>query len=181
MAGTPLTSLRVFQKLCGSKAMSRVVLVSTMWDEIEGDIGKERLKELKGNYWKSMLAKGSKTFEYENTRESALTLLQIIVQDKSKRKSIALQQEIAYLRMELRQTGAGQELCSCLEQLAMEVDRKVRAEREGSLDKEPERGLAELRAQRDATLSMVQALKLSLTQRGVTHFRKILWRGEIYP
>jgi len=186
MAGTPLKNLRVFQKLCGNKAMSRIVLVTTMWDEIEEPIGKERLEELKKTYWKAMIGKGSKTYEYKNDRASAEKLLEVIVQDKRKRESVALQQEIANLKMELRHTGAGRELCSSLEELAerrLEVLQKVRVESEGAKGQETERDLrkeyAELRAQLDITLSQVQALKLSLTQRIVAGFRK-KWKGEIY-
>ena len=187
MAGTPLKNLRVFQKLCGKKAMSRVFLVTTMWDEIEDQIGKERLEELKRSYWKAMIGKGSKTFEHKNDQASAKKLLEAIVQDKRNRESVALQQEIANLKMELRQTGAGRELCSSLEQLAerrLEVLQKVRAEREGAKSQETERDLrkeyAEMRAQLDITLSQVQALKLSLRQRMVAGLRKT-WKGEIFP
>ncbi|KAL4062053.1 P-loop containing nucleoside triphosphate hydrolase protein [Scleroderma yunnanense] len=189
MAGTPLKNLRVFQKLCGNKAMSRVVLVTTMWDEIEPEIGQERLKELTGSYWRTMIAKGSQTFEHQNHRESAERLLEIVVRDKGDRERVALQQEIADLKMKIPETGAGQELCSSLEQLAerrLEVLRKIRAESKDVKDQQSERDLrkeyAELRAQLDATLSQVQALKLSMTQRAFALIRRTLpWKGLGLP
>ena len=189
MAGTPLKNLRVFQKLCGKKAMSRVVLVTTMWDEIEERIGEERLGDLKRSYWKPMIRKGSKTYEYKNDRASAKKLLETIVQDKTQRESVALQKEIADFKMELRQTGAGQELCSSLEQLAerrLEVLQKIRAEREAATNEETSRDLRkeyeELRTQLNATLNQVQNLKLSLRQRAVAHLAKFKTRkGEAFP
>ncbi|KAL4064648.1 P-loop containing nucleoside triphosphate hydrolase protein [Scleroderma citrinum] len=182
MSGTPLRNLQVFQKLCGHKAMSRVILVTTMWDEIEVEIGQERLDELKGGYWKPMIAKGSKTFEHRNDPSSALELLEMIVHDKGERTRVALQREITDLKMKLPETGAGQELCSCLEQLAQEqlkILRQIRGKTRNPIAKESEGDLrkeyAELRFQLDATLSQVQALELSLAQRIVVRLRRT-WR-----
>ncbi|KAI6006141.1 hypothetical protein EDC04DRAFT_2583164, partial [Pisolithus marmoratus] len=75
MDGTPLKNFKVFENLCGKAAISKVILVTTMWDEVEDDIGKERLKELKDNYWKVMISRGSKTFKYKNTQNSAMQLI----------------------------------------------------------------------------------------------------------
>ena len=189
MAGTPLKNLRVFQKLCGKKAMGRVVLVTTMWDEIDESVGRERLKELKRSYWKAMIKRGSKTFEHKNDRASAEKLLETIAQDKRQRESVALQTEIADLRMALRETGAGQELCSSLEQLAerrLEVLQKIRAEKEAATNEDTARDLRkeyeDLRTQLDATLSQVQNLKLSLRQRAIARLVKFkVWKGETFP
>ncbi|KAI6042360.1 P-loop containing nucleoside triphosphate hydrolase protein, partial [Pisolithus marmoratus] len=116
MAGTPLKNLRVFQKLCGSKAMSQVVLVTTMWDEVEVEVGNERLEELKGNYWKFMIVQGSSTYCYRNTVESSRQLLLQLVEGK--RREVRLQKEIADKHLELRETDAGRELYSRLDQVA---------------------------------------------------------------
>ena len=169
--------------------MGRVVLVTTMWDEIDELVGRERLKELKRSYWKAMIKRGSKTFEHKNDRASAEKLLETIAQDKRQRESVALQTEIADLRMALRETGAGQELCSSLEQLAerrLEVLQKIRAEKEAATNEESARDLRkeyeDLRTQLDATLSQVQNLKLSLRQRAIARLVKFkVWKGETFP
>ncbi|KAI6102829.1 P-loop containing nucleoside triphosphate hydrolase protein, partial [Pisolithus sp. B1] len=80
VAGTPLKNLRVFEKLCGKNAMSKVTLVTTMWDEVDTEVGQERLKELKESYWKGMVSRGSMTFECEDTQGSPMKLLRQIVQ-----------------------------------------------------------------------------------------------------
>ncbi|KAI5990812.1 P-loop containing nucleoside triphosphate hydrolase protein, partial [Pisolithus marmoratus] len=116
MAGTPLKNLRVFRKLCGSKAMSQVVLVTTMWDEVDKEIGNERLEELKDDYWKVMIAQGSTTYCYQNTIESSRQLLSQLVEGK--RREVRLQKEIADKNLELRETDAGRELYSRLDQIA---------------------------------------------------------------
>ncbi|KAG6330031.1 hypothetical protein ID866_9058 [Astraeus odoratus] len=92
MAGTPLKNLRVFQKLCGDEGMYRIVLTTTMWDEVDEEIGQERLAELQRSYWKGMVAGGSTTFRYWNTPESARELIWQIV-DKNRRE-VRSQKEI---------------------------------------------------------------------------------------
>ncbi|KAL4062804.1 P-loop containing nucleoside triphosphate hydrolase protein [Scleroderma yunnanense] len=106
MAGTPLKNLRVFQRLCGNNAMSQIVLTTTMWDEVDEEEA----------IWKPMIAQGSTTFRYLNTQESAMELIVQLV--AKKRREVRLQKEIANKHMELRETSAGQELHSRLDQLA---------------------------------------------------------------
>ncbi|KAG6335341.1 hypothetical protein ID866_3752 [Astraeus odoratus] len=181
MAGTPLKNLRVFEKLCGKKAMSRVILVTTMWDEVEKEIGEERLAELKRSYWKAMISRGSVPFKYENSSKSAKKLLRDLVDEKRKQDRVLLQQEISVLKMELRETDAGQELCSRLEQLAerrLEVLQRLRTEREREASntrtaEDLRREYDELKVQLDATVGQVQALGLSRKQRTLTAFRKV--------
>ncbi|KAI6110227.1 P-loop containing nucleoside triphosphate hydrolase protein [Pisolithus thermaeus] len=101
MAGTPLKNLRVFEKLCGENAMSKVTLVTTMWDEVDDDVGAERLKELKDTYWRAMILQGSTTFECKDARGSPMELLQQIVQRKeeqglTRRESKAASQEVPW-------------------------------------------------------------------------------------
>ncbi|KAJ3574180.1 hypothetical protein NP233_g1925 [Leucocoprinus birnbaumii] len=57
MAGTPLKNLEIFEKICGPKWFSRVVLVTTMWDELGSEnteMGDAREDELKNDFWKGM-------------------------------------------------------------------------------------------------------------------------------
>ncbi|KAI6044872.1 P-loop containing nucleoside triphosphate hydrolase protein [Pisolithus marmoratus] len=116
MAGTPLRNLRIFQKLCGDKAMSRVVLVTTMWDEVDECVGNERLEELKGNYWKQMIALGSVTYCCRNTSESSRQLLSQLVGWKP--FQVRLQSEMVDGGQELRYTRAGRMQFSLLGQFS---------------------------------------------------------------
>ena len=53
MAGTPLKNLRMFEKLCGEEFDS-IILTTTMWNEVDDNLGNGREDELKTLYWKSM-------------------------------------------------------------------------------------------------------------------------------
>ena len=175
MAGTPLKNLQVFEKLCGEDAMAQVVLITTMWDDVEDDIGDERLKELKSTYWKGMISCGSETFKYLNTPQSAEELLKRIAGKSSERRHVLLQKEISEWKKELPETGAGQALHSRLEQLAeqrLQALKRLRAEQSKFTDarttKELRKEYADLKAQLDETLKEVHALRLSPKKRAVT-------------
>jgi len=180
MAGTPLKNLRVFKKLCGNNAMAQVFLVTTMWDEVEEDVGVERLKELQSNYWKGMVSRGSTMFRYENTPDSANKLLEHAAKKSSERRHVKLQKEISELKMELRETEAGQQLCSRLEDLAdqrLQTLKKLREEQSKSGDprsiEDLRKEYTELRAQLDDTLKQVHALRIPRMKRVAAYLLKI--------
>ncbi|KAI5995164.1 P-loop containing nucleoside triphosphate hydrolase protein [Pisolithus albus] len=157
MAGTPLKNLRVFQKLCGDKAMSQVILVTTMWDEVDESVGNERLEELEGSYWKVMIAQGSTTYCYRNTQESSRELLSQLVERK--RREVRLQKQMANKNLELSETDAG-ELYSRLDQIAerrAEVLARITAQRQQ---------LAGDQAMADDLRKQYEILKAELDKRG---------------
>ncbi|KAI6000347.1 kinase-like domain-containing protein [Pisolithus orientalis] len=170
-ARTPLKNLRVFQKLCGKNAMPKVVLVTTMWDEVEEDVGQQRLMKLKDGYWKVMTSGGSTTFEYMNTQASAMQLLKAIECQERKQEGIRLQEEISEMGLELRETAAGQVLCCTLEGLAamrMEALRKIQAGSKGTDEKAIQdlwKEYTQMNAQLTSALTEARLLKMSVKQR----------------
>ncbi|KAI6025515.1 P-loop containing nucleoside triphosphate hydrolase protein [Pisolithus marmoratus] len=181
MAGTPLKNLRFFEKLCGKNAMSNAILVTTMWDEVESEVGDERLEELKDSYWKST------TFECKDARGSPMNLLRQIVQRKKEEElmsegegKVHLQEEISNMKLELQETAAGQQLCSRLEELAqrrMETLRKIREETKRADQKiatDLWREYNEVKEQLDSTLTQAHELRMNLKQRVKQGFRIVL-------
>ena len=84
MAGTPLTNVRFFEELCGNE-FSTIVLATTMWDEVDPEIGEQREKELREIYWKTMIDRGSTVKRFLSTPVSASDLLRPIVNQVGKR------------------------------------------------------------------------------------------------
>jgi hypothetical protein len=131
MAGTPLSNLRVFQKLCGANALRNVILTTTMWDEVQIEEGDRREKELRGKYWKTMIDRGSTVARYLNTTESAWDIVMPILLDLNERSALELQREMVELKKQLPETKAGMELYNKLETLSRmlrEQLEKIRAE-----------------------------------------------------
>ncbi|KAI5988354.1 hypothetical protein EDD15DRAFT_2172483 [Pisolithus albus] len=162
---TPLKHLRLFEKLCGKESMARTGLVTTMWDEVDENVGKERLADLKSNHWKAMIALGSKTYRFWNTREAARELLQEVISKSEEQYRSVLRQEISELKMS-REIVAAQTLCSRLEDLSerrLEIMRELRLEEGGTVNEETaetlRREYAEVGAKLDVTLKQARALK----------------------
>ena len=147
--------------------MAQVFLVTTMWDEVDEEVGLVRLKELQATYWKGMISHGSTSFRYENTQESAKQLLDHVTKKSSDHRHLVLQNKITDLKIELRETADGQELCSRLEELAdrrLEKLKRLREEQSKPGDARSTEVLrkeyAELRAHLDDTLKQVNALRI---------------------
>jgi hypothetical protein len=122
MPGTPLNNLKMFQKLCGKEALHKVVLTTTMWDELPiqdklppQEVGEKRERELKTRYWKEMLSYGSTVKRFLKTRQSAFQILAPLIDSANKRYWLLVQQEMGRFRLSLAATSAGQELYSRLE------------------------------------------------------------------
>ena len=148
--------------------MAQVFLVTTMWNEVDEEEGLERLNELQATYWEGMVSHGSTPFRCENTQESAKQLLENAAKQSSEHQHLMIQREVSDLKMELRETAAGQQLCSCLEEFAyrqLETLKKLREEQSRSSDAESTEGLrkeyAELKAQLDDTEIQVNSLRMS--------------------
>ena len=111
MGGSPLKHLKMFQNLCGTEALKNVVLVTTMWDEVGEEEGKNRENELTANYWKAMIDLGCHTSRFYNNTKSALD---IVSQFQDARCTVLLQKEMVDLHLELAETSAGRTLFAFL-------------------------------------------------------------------
>ena len=101
----------MFQNLCGVEALNKVVLVTTMWDEVDEEEGNNRENELTTNYWKTMIDLGCRTSRFHNNAESALG---IVSQFQHARCTVLLQKELVDLHLDLAETAAGRTLFSFL-------------------------------------------------------------------
>ena len=111
MAGTPLNIFKMFQNLCGINALENVVLVTTMWDEVDEETGNIRENELTIKYWKKIIEYGGHTSRFYNNTESALD---IVSQFQGTRCTVLLQKELVDLHLGLAETSAGRTLFSSL-------------------------------------------------------------------
>ena len=133
MAGTPLNNLHLFEKLCG-REFSTIVLTTTMWDEVNLEVGEQREKELREIYWKSMIDRGSTVKRFLSTPASAFDLLRPILIRANDIQSLRLQEEVTDLGTTLRETDAGRMLAVQLEELVQRQQKLLGAIREDLLD-----------------------------------------------
>ncbi|KAJ3556623.1 hypothetical protein NP233_g11937 [Leucocoprinus birnbaumii] len=117
MTSTVVKNFDMFQKLCGRDFFRKVVLVTTMWPKEATPDPSElesRERDLKDNYWKPMILKGSTSFRYRNTEESAWTifnhLLGIQQADDRLVLLVKIQQELVNEKKKVPATQAGKRL-----------------------------------------------------------------------
>ena len=89
MSGTPLKNLRMFEKLCGED-FRNVVLTTTMWDEVEPEVGEMREAQLKAEYWKTMIDRGSSVRRFHQDQKSAFEILDPIINGVDTKSALLL-------------------------------------------------------------------------------------------
>ncbi|KAF9054894.1 hypothetical protein BJ165DRAFT_742998 [Panaeolus papilionaceus] len=83
MSGSPARNLRMFGKLCGDAAASRVAFITTMWDRASGDASKKAMYEKRQvqleKYWEPMTSFGARIGTFANTTDSAWDAISILL------------------------------------------------------------------------------------------------------
>ncbi|KAJ3567471.1 hypothetical protein NP233_g6348 [Leucocoprinus birnbaumii] len=119
MAGSPHKNLRMFGELCGDLMMTQVVLVTTMWGKVAQDIGLAREKELKAQFWKNLIDRGSEADRLESdTFKGAWSVVNKVVERRLKKDAseiVLLQEELVDNGINLNETAAGKALYTDLQ------------------------------------------------------------------
>ncbi|KAF8438392.1 P-loop containing nucleoside triphosphate hydrolase protein [Boletus edulis BED1] len=116
MAGASVKDLAVFKDLCGKNNLKNVILVTTMWDEVEDQsVGSKREKHLLSVFWKDMIRRGSCTRRFQGTHESAWEIIDRLDLGTSgqRRTPLQIQQEMVDRGLPFHETIAAKTLhCS---------------------------------------------------------------------
>ncbi|KAG6810046.1 hypothetical protein H0H92_013608, partial [Tricholoma furcatifolium] len=120
--GSMARNFEVFEKLCGQAAARKVVLVTTMWDQVQKEQGEEREEELKAEFWKDMIRNGSAVHRGNLDRMAAQDTVDFLLA-KEAIYPLQIQQELGEINKSLQETRAGRHLSEALQALL-----KVRGE-----------------------------------------------------
>jgi len=127
MLGTTRKNLEVFQKLCGDDAFRSVILGTTSWGDVLKEVGDMRTQQLCDYYWRDMLDHGSKVFKFEDSSESACTMVNSIVElNRSRTEVLQIQPELFKL---IPDTVAGQKLRNDLDQVLKKLKEYQKAQK----------------------------------------------------
>ncbi|ETS83582.1 hypothetical protein PFICI_05458 [Pestalotiopsis fici W106-1] len=135
MQGSALNNLRMFKKLCGPEAFHRILLTTTMWEQVLPEDGSRRLSQLEtaDDFWAPMIRKGSRVVQHLNTPDSAKKLIGLFL-DKPNAAGqsqlptsiiLDIQTELLKKDATLMQTGAGRELDGNLAAAQIKVETEV--------------------------------------------------------
>ncbi|KAJ6014640.1 P-loop containing nucleoside triphosphate hydrolase protein [Penicillium herquei] len=111
LQGSAKRNLIMFTQLCGEAALTKVILVTTMWDKIPVDEATRREKELfeTPEFWGYMMSKGSTSHRHNNTKQSARMIVDRLIKSGTT-FATSLQKELIDERRTLDQTSAGREM-----------------------------------------------------------------------
>jgi hypothetical protein len=114
----PLENIHIFRNLCEDFAMTQIVLVSTMWDELVVlDDGSSREKELRECFWKPFIDKGSRIDRLLNSHDprEAWRIVDQLIRQNDARSIKKLQQDLENLGESLLELCSGRTLQNSLE------------------------------------------------------------------
>jgi hypothetical protein len=106
MAGTPLKNLRIFDDLSKKHGFRNVVITTTMWDEVDDDLGAAREEELKSKYWEPILGH-STTRRFLHSRQSTFLVLEGFIDTANRDFSLLIQEELSCMRAHIGDNTVG--------------------------------------------------------------------------
>ncbi|KAM0491535.1 hypothetical protein ACHAP8_010580 [Fusarium lateritium] len=172
MTGSAKTHKTTFEKLCGKDALKRVILATTMWDDLK-DLKKYKQAEMREKdlkqterFWGYMLENGSSYHRYENTSESAQDIVKrLAMHDKP--IVTALQKEIVDDHRTLIETSAGKALNDDILKVQEKYEKRLEAMEKEMRTADEERR-TELQEDRDRMAQMIEEAKSSRQALDVT-------------
>ncbi|KAI0542496.1 hypothetical protein GGR58DRAFT_452595 [Xylaria digitata] len=160
MQGSAKRNLLTFKELCGEKALSKVILATTMWDKVEEQEGARREKELQDRpeFWGWMISKGSSCHRLDNTAESKKRIVHLLA-DHDEPVATDIQTQLVDEQRRLDQTSAGRELHSELirEREKWEREREeIKRQMEEAIKKSDREAQEALEEERDRYTRMIK-------------------------
>jgi tRNA U34 5-carboxymethylaminomethyl modifying GTPase MnmE/TrmE len=178
MTVDPHLHFNMFSRLCGDNAIQNVILVTTMWGNVQNkpDLARGREQELRSRWWKTMLNFGSSIERFDDTFDSAWTAIDVAIR-KAPPDASAVKEDLDALQRRLPKNKAGTDLYKQLETLINtreETLRKLKVEAKKAKDAQQ---VQELNAQceviqeelRKAT-DQLNALRIPIGQRFLAFF-----------
>ncbi|KAK3671135.1 hypothetical protein LTR78_008936 [Recurvomyces mirabilis] len=110
--GSAVRSLRILEGLCGPDAYPSIVLAATHCESCSSIERDKKLTELRSKpaFWHDLCEGGSMVAEFRNTRPSALTIVDMLL-DRGQRHILSFQRQMSR-GMRLQDTYAGKQLQS---------------------------------------------------------------------
>lgn len=132
MEGSDVRTLKLFTQLVGRKALSHVVLVTTMWSRLGPNgqsLGERKEMELKEDFWKEMILDGSYVQRFAGTKDSAEGIISQLIGDE-KPVVLQIQRQLIDEERRLAATSAGSLLLPIVAERLEDSENKIQRYRE---------------------------------------------------
>lgn len=115
VGGVSYMNMQMFQKLCGEGALKNVFLCTTMWDLVPPEVGEERERELKEDFWASMIEQGASVVRHDGTADAARNIISRMLHFNP--VTLKIQEELVDESKTLMETLAGARISEVLRSL----------------------------------------------------------------
>ena len=121
MQGSTFRYFQIFQRLCGEHAFGNVILLTTMWDQLQDEaVGYRRDQELRKDYWDMMEEKGSHIAMFDGSHEMAESIVLRLLGKPN--VTLDIQRELVDGNKPLEDTSAGRLIASSTEARLREIE-----------------------------------------------------------
>ena len=179
VGGIARENFRLFEKICGEGAMKNVVIVTTMWEDVEENVGKAREQELatKSLFFQTAIQQGANMDRLQNNSESAKRVVSRFLPNPYRR--LQMQRELVDENKQVPETEAGGILSDILRQQEERHQREMEKLRE-ELQRESDRAeMSRLREELRRTRENLRRVKKDeeKLQAGAGGIRRFLRAG----
>ncbi|KAF9445664.1 hypothetical protein P691DRAFT_709938, partial [Macrolepiota fuliginosa MF-IS2] len=120
-------NLELFDALCGDVAMSRALIVMTMWQTIDQDVSAARGDVLRDSFFKSFIDRGATLSHLgHGSPEEVWHIIEILLGAINKRAVLRIQKELVDCHRSLHETTAYRRLYAKLQQDSTDQNESVR-------------------------------------------------------
>ena len=169
--GTARKNLEMFRKLCGDEALGNVVLGTTKWGDVSLEKGQRREQQLRSDYWKEMLQRGSVIMRVLADSASAWEIINHILKN-DRIEFVRIQEELLELQKAIPDTDAGRTLRYALENIRVQLLAEERTANMGDVYEQLRRKeLEEIRKRMRDNMDEIQKLQVPLSERIKRVFR----------
>ncbi|RDL31499.1 p-loop containing nucleoside triphosphate hydrolase protein [Venustampulla echinocandica] len=127
--GSERKRTRLFEKVCGPGAFSKVIIATTMWSDLQSQsTGSQRVEERQNSkdFWGNMVNHGAKIVKHDNNPQSARKIINMVVSNAGK-VVLQMQRELAQSDGQVSSTSAGRQLDSDLSETSSKLLAELQA------------------------------------------------------
>lgn len=128
LQGSEKRRTRLFKNLLGEDAYQRVVVATTMWNQVSESEGRQRQdeRESRPDVWGDMVSRGARVVRHDDDQGSATSIISSLTQYSSP-VTLKIQEELAQNGGRVADTSAGKQLDEDLGETIVKLRREIEA------------------------------------------------------
>jgi len=130
MTSSAAKNIQLLQALCGDEFLSKVTFVTTMWDDVQLNVGESREYELQNEYWAEFLSRSARLARYWGRREDTdYIIANYLGDDPSLAVRPNLENQMLRESRALQESDAGRLALEKLQERVLQNERQLEDER----------------------------------------------------